>query len=184
MSNNNRITHTYSSLCSLNNFTPKAKQRAIHTDYAFDIKLWLHNLAVTGCLVVHCAYAHIESESTYIKNVFTEHLFLSEWLIFDGLLLLFSDSRSARIIFSMLCILFLHRLLHRAVDEGKQSLVYVVARRMAALNKLDSKDAEGRVMLWHTTNSYTFCKDSHIYRHTNLYGFYNCIWLIRCIYAF
>ncbi|XP_027029867.2 uncharacterized protein zgc:113279 [Tachysurus fulvidraco] len=38
-------------------------------------------------------------------------------------------------------------LLHRAVDEGKQSLVYVVARRMAALNKLDSKDAEGRTSL-------------------------------------
>ncbi|KAG7322140.1 hypothetical protein KOW79_014998 [Hemibagrus wyckioides] len=38
-------------------------------------------------------------------------------------------------------------LLHRAVDEGKRSFVYVVARRMADLNKLDSKDAEGRTSL-------------------------------------
>ncbi|KAF7699890.1 hypothetical protein HF521_002848 [Silurus meridionalis] len=38
-------------------------------------------------------------------------------------------------------------LLHRAVDEGKRSLVYVFARRMADLNKLDSKDAEGRTSL-------------------------------------
>ncbi|MCJ8739931.1 hypothetical protein PDJAM_G00053070 [Pangasius djambal] len=38
-------------------------------------------------------------------------------------------------------------LLHRAVDEGKRSLVYVIARRMADLNKLDSKDAEGRTSL-------------------------------------
>lgn len=41
--------------------------------------------------------------------------------------------------------IFTHRLLHRAVDEGKQSLVNVTARRMADLNKLDSKDAEGKV---------------------------------------
>ncbi|KAK3531557.1 hypothetical protein QTP70_024938 [Hemibagrus guttatus] len=37
--------------------------------------------------------------------------------------------------------------LHRAVDEGKRSFVYVVARRMADLNKLDSKDAEGKTSL-------------------------------------
>ncbi|XP_060799738.1 NF-kappa-B inhibitor zeta isoform X3 [Neoarius graeffei] len=38
-------------------------------------------------------------------------------------------------------------LLHRAVDEGERSLVYAIARRMADLNKLDSKDAEGRTSL-------------------------------------
>ncbi|TSQ46618.1 NF-kappa-B inhibitor zeta [Bagarius yarrelli] len=38
-------------------------------------------------------------------------------------------------------------LLHRAVDEGNRSFVYVVARQMADLNKLDSKDAEGRTSL-------------------------------------
>ncbi|XP_017347209.1 uncharacterized protein zgc:113279 isoform X2 [Ictalurus punctatus] len=37
--------------------------------------------------------------------------------------------------------------LHQAVDEGKRSLVYVIARRMANLNKLDSKDADGRTSL-------------------------------------
>lgn len=60
-----------------------------------------------------------------------------------------------------LYMLFSHRCLHQAVDEGKRSLVYVIARRMANLNKLDSKDADGRVMLWHTASSYTVYK-THI----------------------
>ncbi|XP_053362743.1 NF-kappa-B inhibitor zeta isoform X2 [Clarias gariepinus] len=38
-------------------------------------------------------------------------------------------------------------LLHRAIDEGKQSLVYVISRRMTDLNKLDIKDAAGRTPL-------------------------------------
>ncbi|XP_026081950.1 uncharacterized protein LOC113058356 isoform X1 [Carassius auratus] len=38
-------------------------------------------------------------------------------------------------------------LLHRAVEEGKRSLVYVMARRMAALNKLDIQDSEGKTPL-------------------------------------
>ncbi|KAF5908193.1 NF-kappa-B inhibitor zeta-like, partial [Clarias magur] len=38
-------------------------------------------------------------------------------------------------------------LLHRAIDEGKQSLVYVISRRMTDLNKLDIKDAEGKTPL-------------------------------------
>ncbi|XP_073674574.1 uncharacterized protein [Garra rufa] len=38
-------------------------------------------------------------------------------------------------------------LLHRAVEEGKRSLVYVIARRMAALKKLDLKDSEGKTSL-------------------------------------
>lgn len=38
-------------------------------------------------------------------------------------------------------------LLHRVVVEGKRSLVYVIARRMAALKKLDIKDSEGKTPL-------------------------------------
>uniref|UniRef100_A0A671ME71 NF-kappa-B inhibitor zeta-like n=1 Tax=Sinocyclocheilus anshuiensis TaxID=1608454 RepID=A0A671ME71_9TELE len=38
-------------------------------------------------------------------------------------------------------------LLHRVVEEGKRSLVYVIARRMAALKKLDIKDSEGKTPL-------------------------------------
>uniref|UniRef100_A0A8B9HV56 Zgc:113279 n=1 Tax=Astyanax mexicanus TaxID=7994 RepID=A0A8B9HV56_ASTMX len=38
-------------------------------------------------------------------------------------------------------------LLHRAVDEGKRALVYVIARRMAELKKLDVKDTEGKTPL-------------------------------------
>lgn len=44
----------------------------------------------------------------------------------------------------------LHSLLHRVVVEGKRSLVYVIARRMAALKKLDIKDSEGKVTNNHT----------------------------------
>ncbi|XP_067307944.1 NF-kappa-B inhibitor zeta [Pseudorasbora parva] len=38
-------------------------------------------------------------------------------------------------------------LLHRVVEEGKRSLVYVIARRMVALKKLDIKDSEGKTPL-------------------------------------
>ncbi|KAL7848637.1 hypothetical protein SRHO_G00202600 [Serrasalmus rhombeus] len=38
-------------------------------------------------------------------------------------------------------------LLHRAADEGKRALVYVTAKRMADLKKLDTKDAEGKTPL-------------------------------------
>ncbi|XP_018972036.2 uncharacterized protein LOC109103148 [Cyprinus carpio] len=38
-------------------------------------------------------------------------------------------------------------LLHRVVEKGKRSLVYVIARRMAALKKLDIKDSEGKTPL-------------------------------------
>uniref|UniRef100_A0A4W4E5N0 OCA domain-containing protein n=1 Tax=Electrophorus electricus TaxID=8005 RepID=A0A4W4E5N0_ELEEL len=38
-------------------------------------------------------------------------------------------------------------LLHRAVDEGKRALVYVIAKRMAHLKKLDIKDTEGKTPL-------------------------------------
>ncbi|XP_039526314.1 NF-kappa-B inhibitor zeta [Pimephales promelas] len=38
-------------------------------------------------------------------------------------------------------------LLHRVVEEGKRSLVYVIARRMMALKKLDIKDSEGKTPL-------------------------------------
>lgn len=38
-------------------------------------------------------------------------------------------------------------LLHRVVMEGKRSLVYVIARRMASLKKLDIKDSEGKTPL-------------------------------------
>ncbi|KAL7831676.1 hypothetical protein AOLI_G00292240 [Acnodon oligacanthus] len=38
-------------------------------------------------------------------------------------------------------------LLHRAVDEGKRALVYVTAKRMADLKKLDTKDTEGKTPL-------------------------------------
>ncbi|XP_026138352.1 NF-kappa-B inhibitor zeta isoform X2 [Carassius auratus] len=38
-------------------------------------------------------------------------------------------------------------LLHQVVEEGKRSLVYVIARRMAALKKLDIKDSEGKTPL-------------------------------------
>ncbi|XP_036415843.1 NF-kappa-B inhibitor zeta [Colossoma macropomum] len=38
-------------------------------------------------------------------------------------------------------------LLHRAVDEGKRALVYVIAKRMAHLKKLDTKDTEGKTPL-------------------------------------
>ncbi|KAK7156281.1 hypothetical protein R3I94_006382 [Phoxinus phoxinus] len=38
-------------------------------------------------------------------------------------------------------------LLHRVVEEGKRSLVYVIARRMMALKKLDLKDSEGKTPL-------------------------------------
>ncbi|CAM4552188.1 unnamed protein product [Leuciscus chuanchicus] len=38
-------------------------------------------------------------------------------------------------------------LLHRVVEEGKRSLVYVIARRMMALKKLDIKDSEGKTAL-------------------------------------
>lgn len=38
-------------------------------------------------------------------------------------------------------------LLHRAVEEGKRALVYVIARRMAALKKLDMRDLEGKTPL-------------------------------------
>ncbi|XP_072547899.1 uncharacterized protein [Salminus brasiliensis] len=35
-------------------------------------------------------------------------------------------------------------LLHRAVNEGKRALVYVIAKRMADMKKLDTKDTEGK----------------------------------------
>ncbi|KAI4905169.1 hypothetical protein NFI96_001206 [Prochilodus magdalenae] len=38
-------------------------------------------------------------------------------------------------------------LLHRAVNEGKRALVYVIAKRMADLKKLDAKDTEGKTPL-------------------------------------
>ncbi|KAM9453792.1 uncharacterized protein ACWYII_012644 [Salvelinus alpinus] len=37
--------------------------------------------------------------------------------------------------------------LHRAVGQGKRALGYVIARRMAALNRLDVKDSEGKTAL-------------------------------------
>ncbi|XP_051535442.1 NF-kappa-B inhibitor zeta isoform X2 [Myxocyprinus asiaticus] len=38
-------------------------------------------------------------------------------------------------------------LLHRVVEDGKRALVYVIAKRMAALKKLDIKDSEGKTPL-------------------------------------
>ncbi|XP_051962484.1 NF-kappa-B inhibitor zeta-like isoform X2 [Xyrauchen texanus] len=38
-------------------------------------------------------------------------------------------------------------LLHRMVEDGKRALVYVIARRMAALKKLDMTDSEGKTPL-------------------------------------
>ncbi|XP_057207977.1 nuclear factor NF-kappa-B p100 subunit [Triplophysa rosa] len=37
--------------------------------------------------------------------------------------------------------------LHRVVEEGKRALVFVIARRMATLRKLDAKDLEGKTPL-------------------------------------
>ncbi|XP_030633967.1 NF-kappa-B inhibitor zeta [Chanos chanos] len=37
--------------------------------------------------------------------------------------------------------------LHKVVEEGRRAVVYVVAKRMAALKKLDAKDAEGKTPL-------------------------------------
>ena len=37
------------------------------------------------------------------------------------------------------------RALHRVVGQGKRALGYVIAKRMAALNRLDVKDSEGKV---------------------------------------
>ncbi|XP_051966771.1 NF-kappa-B inhibitor zeta-like isoform X2 [Xyrauchen texanus] len=38
-------------------------------------------------------------------------------------------------------------LLHRVVEDGKRALVYVIAKRMAAMKKLDIKDSEGKTPL-------------------------------------
>lgn len=51
----------------------------------------------------------------------------------------------------ILCLVF--RLLHRAVDEGKRALVYVIAKKMADLKRLESKDHAGKVK---NQNQHTF----------------------------